>query len=273
MKIQWMAGLLAVAGTVFGQGVVSRARISGAIGGQGKCSVEVQIDGTANVEIAGDQGRITALSGGNGQWRKLECNQGLPFAVQDFRFSAQGGRGTQELAAGPNENRGVAVIRVDDPQGGADTYRFEITWVAANGQNGRNNVPGRTGSIFDNDNFPNNNGFPNGGQPSNNDQVNFRAPGDGYLRQFRGGDDQINEGFVQVDRSGRVQVELNTRGNGRVRLTGNVILSAGDRLVANMSGGTMQGAMEILLDARNRVQELAMTGVGRSRFELRWQPR
>ena len=263
MRFQCLVVLTMMTGVAFGQ--TTRARISGAIGGQGKCSVEVRVDGTADVEIAGDQGRVTALSGQDGQWRRLECNQALPLGVADFKFNPQGGRGTQELAASPNDNRGVAVIRIDDPQGGADNYRFELTWTVANGQSGRNNVPGRTGSIFDNGGFGNGN--------NSNDQVNFRAAGDGYLRLFNGRDDQINEGFVQVDRSGRVQVELSTRGNGRVRLSGNVILTAGDRLVANMSGGTMQGAMEILLDARNRVQELAMTGVGRSRFELRWQPR
>jgi hypothetical protein len=103
--------------------------------------------------------------------------------------------------------------------------------------------------------------------------VNYKAAGDGYLRQFRGSDDQLSEGQVTVDRSGRVTVVLTSRSNGRIQLNGTVILNNGDRLVANMSGGTMQGAMEILLDTRNRVQELAMTGVGRNRFELRWQPR
>jgi hypothetical protein len=52
-----------------------------------------------------------------------------------------------------------------------------------------------------------------------------------------------------------------------------LVLADRDRLVANMAGGEIHGTMEILLDTRNRVQELAMTGVGRNRFELRWQPK
>lgn len=290
MKMKSTALFLAVSAIALGQQYVStRARITGG-GGDGKCSFEVLVDGTVEIEILGDQARMRSLAGANGQWRKMECNMALPANPAQFSFSPQGGRGKQTLTMNPVDNRGVAVVKIEDSQGGSDTYKFDLSWKGSTGPQSGRNVPGRNGnpgtggSIFDPEpanNFPVSTpgGFPTSAPvPSAafsvwNDQVNFRAAGDGYLRLFRGSDDQIGDGQVTVDPSGRVQVALTTRSNGRVQLSGNLILVQGDRLVANMTGGIMQGAMEILLDSRNRVQELAMTGVGRNHFELRWQPR
>jgi len=83
----------------------------------------------------------------------------------------------------------------------------------------------------------------------------------------------LTDAQVTVDRSGRVDVAFTTTRRERIALTGRIVLNDRDRLVADMSGGAMQGVMEILLDSRGRVEELAMTGVGRNRFELRWQAR
>ena len=290
MKMRSTALFLAISGVAFGQQYEStRAKITGG-GGDGKCSFEVQVDGSVEIEILGDQARMRATVGANGQWKKMECNQVLPPNPAQFHYDPTGGRGKQTLALAPNDNRGVALVKVEDSQGGSDTYKFDFSWKGTTGPQSGRNVPGRngnagtTGSIFDQ---PGTNTFPSNGTsnfptstPANggtfagwNDQVNFQGTGDGYLRLFRGSDDQIGDGQVTVDRAGRVQVNLNTRSNGRLQFSGNLILADGDRLVANMTGGTMQGTMEILLDSRNRVQELAMTGVGRNRFELRWQPR
>lgn len=296
MKIATSALFLAASVTALAQQYeTTRARITGG-GGNGKCSFEVLVDGTVEIEVLGDQARMRSLAGANGQWRKMECNQALPANPAQFGFNPTGGRGKQSLTTNPNDNRGVAVVRIEDSQGGSDTYKFDMTWNGSTGPQSGRNVPGRNGnpgtggSIFDqgnNNGFPQNNnggGFPNNNSNNNgsifngggnsNDPVNYQAPGDGYLRRFNNGsDDQLSDGQVNVDRNGRVTVILNSRNNGRIQLNGTVILNNGDRLVANVSGGTMQGAMEILLDTRNRVQELAMTGVGRNRFELRWQPR
>jgi hypothetical protein len=46
----------------------------------------------------------------------------------DFRFYGVDGRGRQQLVATPRGNRGVAVVRIDDPHGGREGYTFDVTW-------------------------------------------------------------------------------------------------------------------------------------------------
>jgi hypothetical protein len=53
----------------------------------------------------------------------------MPINPIDFRFQGVAGRGTQRLIRGP-QNGGLAVMRIDDPSGGAESYTFEITWSA-----------------------------------------------------------------------------------------------------------------------------------------------
>src|SRR6266404_3109357 len=104
-----------------------RANISGAPG-DGKCTFEVEVDGSAEVEIHGDQGNIRTLSGRPSGWRRLVCNQPLPNNPVGFRFQGIDGRGRQQLVRDPDSSGGVAVIRIDDPQGGSEAYTGEITW-------------------------------------------------------------------------------------------------------------------------------------------------
>jgi hypothetical protein len=255
-----------------------RGRITGGGGDRGKCTVEVVVDGSAEIEVIGADGRMNTLTGARATWRNLECNMGLPANPADFKFTPQAGRGKQYIVRQPQDNRGIAVVRVEDPSGGSETYRFDLEWRGSNG----GVVTG--GSIFDPPRTPGNLPQPNQPQPifppANgpavagwNDQVDFRGRGDGYYRSFRGSDEMLTDSVVTIDRGGRVQVELTTNRRERIVIAGRLVLADRDRLVANMSGGEIHGTMEILLDTRNRVQELAMTGVGRNRFELRWQPK
>jgi len=104
-----------------------RANITGAPG-DGKCTFEVVVDGAAEVEIHGDQGSVRTLSGSPAAWRRLECNQPLPNNPSDFRFQGIGGRGSQQLLRDPNSSGGVAVIRINDPRGGPESYTGNIMW-------------------------------------------------------------------------------------------------------------------------------------------------
>lgn len=104
-----------------------RANIRGG-GGDGKCTFEVEVDEVAEVEIRGDQGFLRTLSGSPARWRRLDCNQPLPSAPNDFRFQGIDGRGRQDLVRDPNSNRGVAVIRIEDPQRGREGYTGDIMW-------------------------------------------------------------------------------------------------------------------------------------------------
>lgn len=168
-KFLVFGGMLAclMAAPLSAQSQRMRANITGAAG-DGKCTFEVMVDGTAEVEIRGDQGNVRTLSGGPASWRRLECNQPLPNNPSDFRFQGVDGRGHQQLVRDPNSSGGIAVIRIDDPKGGAEGYTGDITWRGGvnnwggignwgspgntgrdntwGGNTDRNNNPGRAGN-------------------------------------------------------------------------------------------------------------------------------
>ncbi|MGH9697763.1 MAG: hypothetical protein ACRD5Z_26720, partial [Bryobacteraceae bacterium] len=135
-----------------GQGGASiRANIRGG-GGDGKCTFEVVVDGAAEVQIRGDQGSLRTLSGAPARWVRLDCNQPLPSNPSDFRFQGIDGRGRQDLVRDPRNNRGSAVVRIEDPKGGSEGYTGDIMWRGGNGGNwgpgpggGGGRPPGRPG--------------------------------------------------------------------------------------------------------------------------------
>jgi len=105
-----------------------RATITG--GGdrdRGKCTIEVVVDGAAEIDVRGDQGTIRNLSGQPAQWRRFECTSAMPPNAENFRFAGVDGRGRQELLRAP-QNGSPAVIRIEDPQGGSEGYTFDMTW-------------------------------------------------------------------------------------------------------------------------------------------------
>ena len=105
-----------------------RATFTGSRGDRGKCTIEVNVDDVAEVEISGDRGRLRTLSGQPSVWRRFECSDPLPRDFADFRYSGVDGRGRQFLLKDPRNNRGVAVIRIEDPKGGREGYTFDIEW-------------------------------------------------------------------------------------------------------------------------------------------------
>ena len=105
-----------------------RASRNGSRGDRGKCTIEVVVDGVAEVEIQGDQAILHTLAGLPSRWVRFECNDTLPRQPDDFKFSGVDGRGRQSLIRDPRGNRGVAVIRIEDPKGGSDGYTFDIEW-------------------------------------------------------------------------------------------------------------------------------------------------
>jgi hypothetical protein len=108
-----------------------RANISGG-SGNGKCTFEVMVYGVAEVQIRGDEGRLVSLDGSPVEWRRLNCNQALPYSANDFHFSGVDGHGRQNLAQSPSGNNGVAVIRIDNTVGNRagkpEGYTGEFSW-------------------------------------------------------------------------------------------------------------------------------------------------
>lgn len=112
-------------------------------GGGGRCSVEVVVDSAVEVQINGDTATLRNLSGQPPQWRRFECTSRMPPNPAGFRFRGVDGRGHQELVSDPR-NGGPVVVRIEDPQSGAEAYTFEIVWGGGSGgytPNDRNYPP------------------------------------------------------------------------------------------------------------------------------------
>jgi hypothetical protein len=94
----------------------------------GKCTIEVVVDGVAEVEVRGENMALRNLSGQPPQWRRFQCAATMPVNPADFRFAGVDGRGKQELIRDPR-NGGVAVVRIEDSQGGAEGYTLDLIWI------------------------------------------------------------------------------------------------------------------------------------------------
>jgi len=129
-------------GVAHAQTIERRANFTGGGGPDGKCTVEVVVDGAAEVEIRGDRALLRNVFGQPPQWRRFECNSPLPPNPANFRFQGVDGRGSQKLVGDPRRG-GPAVIRIDDPDNGSEGYTFDIFWQ---GQGGGYPPPGGPGA-------------------------------------------------------------------------------------------------------------------------------
>jgi hypothetical protein len=98
--------------------------------GEGKCTIEVVVDGAAEVEVRGDRALLRNLSGQPPQWRRFECSGPLPGNPANFRFQGIDGRGRQDLIRDPR-NGGAAVVRIEDRDNGSEGYTFDLIWSGA----------------------------------------------------------------------------------------------------------------------------------------------
>jgi hypothetical protein len=104
-----------------------RANVGNGNPESGKCTIEVVVDGAAEVDIMGDNATLRNLSGQPPQWRRFECTSRMPANPNGFQFRGIDGRGRVDLVASPR-NGGAAVVRIEDSDGGAEGYTFDIMW-------------------------------------------------------------------------------------------------------------------------------------------------
>jgi hypothetical protein len=114
-----------------------QARIKGG-GGNGKCTFEVVVNGSAEVQIRGNQGTLRTISGQPATWRRLDCNQTLPRNPNNFRFAGVDGHGKQYLVGNPSNNGGTAIVRIDNNRNNLEGYTGDIMWSGGNNGNGNN---------------------------------------------------------------------------------------------------------------------------------------
>ena len=127
--IEWQDGGRPDLGNPYGGGApqARRAEIRGGGGRDGKCTVEVEVGGSAEVEIRGDSAVLRPMSGSQVNFRRFVCNQPMPAEPFDFRFTGIDGRGRQSLVRDPGRG-GVAVVRIDDNARNMQGYTFDIEW-------------------------------------------------------------------------------------------------------------------------------------------------
>lgn len=109
------------------------AMVGGGDAYRGKCTIEVVVDGAAEVSVIGDRGMLRNLSGQPAQWRRFECTGPLPNNPAEFRFAGVDGRGRQDLVRDPRGG-GAAVVRIEDRDNGAEGYTFDLFWGGGGGQ-------------------------------------------------------------------------------------------------------------------------------------------
>ena len=122
------AALTVFLGTMTAQNMTRKmTAVGGGAPDRGKCTVEVVVDGAAEVELRGDTATLRNLSGASPQWRRFECTGPLPSNPANFRFSGVDGRGRQQLIH-DTRSGGSALVRLDDPDNGSEAYTFDIFW-------------------------------------------------------------------------------------------------------------------------------------------------
>jgi hypothetical protein len=156
------------------QALTRRAEISGNYNGRnGKCTIEVDVDGAAEVDVTGDMGRIRTISGQTAVWRRFLCNAPVPRNPTDFRFRGIDGRGDVRLIRDPRNAGGRAVVHIQDPKSGREGYTFDLEWSGGDnsGYNSgidpfsnrndpytnRGNNPNRRNNRYDDPNYGSNN--------------------------------------------------------------------------------------------------------------------
>jgi hypothetical protein len=133
----------------WGQESLRRATLTGDRGDRGKCTIEIVVDQMAEVQVSGDSGRLRTLRGQPAEWRRFQCSDAIPRRPADFRFRGIDGRGRVELVRDPRENRGVAVVRIQDTKGGREGYTFDLEWRGSDsGAWDRDGDRGRRGGAY-----------------------------------------------------------------------------------------------------------------------------
>jgi len=94
---------------------------------RGSCTVEIVVDGAAEIEFRGTDATVTNLKGQMPELRRFECTSPLPPNAAELRFNGVSGRGHQEILNG-GPGGAAATVRIDDPENGSDRYVFELSW-------------------------------------------------------------------------------------------------------------------------------------------------
>jgi hypothetical protein len=197
---------------------------------------------------------------------RFNVSSAIPQREGTVRVELATGRGTADVTQQPTAQNGyTAVIRIADPEGGADNYRVTAYWTPADdGRNGRGNRGRGRG------NDRNNNGI--------NDRQEDRIARDNLpMLQWIGdvdGDIQLvwRNGAVriqQVNGASPMRVRSTISGAARNQLPGTIVLNVRDgrgRVEVIQQPNAQNGYTGII-----RISD-PQTGYGHYNFDATWQP-
>jgi hypothetical protein len=264
---------------------VRRAEIRGG-GGPGKCTIEVVVDGVAEVTVQGDSARLRTLSGRPAQIRRFICNQPMPPNPADFRFQGVDGRGRQDLVRDPSRG-GTAVVHIEDPQGGSEGYTFDLMWngdarggrdFGDNRGGGRDFGDGRGGDR-DFGGPQRDREFGGGGwRGARGSTFTYHGDGRGFFNRRNGRDLRVRDVNVSLGRDGRVVVEFDAEGMQRLFFAGRATNYSREYITAELGAGAqsrdVRANASIYVDPSGQVDHISMEGViDGDPFRLNWRAR
>lgn len=163
--------------SLYATSLTRQATITGGHDVKGKCTIAVDVDGVAELQISGDTGVLTTLSGQTAAWRRFQCSQPLPRNPGDFNLVGINSRGDIRLVRDPRANRGSAVIRIHDRKSGRAAYTFDMQWRGYGGGHSWPSAP----PPFPPSHYPGSGGDPTAGSIQLcHDAVTNRLNRDGY---------------------------------------------------------------------------------------------
>lgn len=95
----------------------------------GKCTIEVEIDVRAEVQIQDESALLRNLGGKRPEWKRFQCTNPMPLHPAGFRLTKVAGRGRIKLTVDPS-NGDPATVLLEDPDTGTGIYIFDISWTA-----------------------------------------------------------------------------------------------------------------------------------------------
>ena len=99
-------------------------------GANGTATWAGRVDARANIVIRGNDMRAQDMTGSGLQVREQNMYGVLPRRVAAVSVQKREGRGDVRVIQQPNRsNNFTAIIQIDDPRGGADDYRLDISWT------------------------------------------------------------------------------------------------------------------------------------------------
>lgn len=96
----------------------------------GKCTIEVILNGSAEIDVLGPTGNLRSLTGEPLGWRRFECTSVLPPNPDGFQIHLTSGRGKLDLLRHPLlDGGGPAAFRLKSSQPFPEVFVVEISWT------------------------------------------------------------------------------------------------------------------------------------------------